>query len=105
MAAAGNVVRLIVDGAGIGRISRAFNTTFGGNGELQPFGPIEPGKKLTYQLLVVTAPVKIGGIDKGDIQIAQLIEQLQGMTVIGLTIKFAEPHRAIADCADVQTLS
>ena len=105
MAAAGDVVGLIIDGAGIGLVRRTLNATFGGDGEFQPFGLAQPGKKLAYQLLVVAAPVKVGGIDKGHIQVAQLAEQLQGMTVIGLTIKFAEPHRAITDSADLQTLS
>lgn len=45
MAAAGQVIGLIIDGAGIGLLRRTLNATFGGDGEFQPFGLVQPGKK------------------------------------------------------------
>jgi len=69
MTTADDIVRLIVNGAGIGLIGRTIDTALCGNDEPLTRCLIQPGKKATYQRFVVAPPIQIGGINKRDIQV------------------------------------
>ncbi|AEX02165.1 hypothetical protein J415_07580 [Klebsiella michiganensis HKOPL1] len=71
--AVGNVVRLIVNGAGISLIRRPIDSALCGNSELLTRSLIESGKKVANQPFIVTPSVQVSGINERNIQVNEFM--------------------------------
>ena len=73
VAAASNIVRLIVDGAAVSFVGRALDAAFGRDFHFAARGAIQPGQELPDKRFIVAAAVLIRRIDKSLVQLDKFV--------------------------------